>query len=50
VFGGGDVGVDTEGVDKASRVDVLTEASYFGLPMVLAKVILQRCLAKAMLV
>jgi hypothetical protein len=29
---------------------VLTEASYFGLPKVLAKVVLQRCLAKAMLV
>jgi len=44
VFGGGDVGVDAEGVDKAPRVDVLTKASYFGLSMV----VLQRCLVKAM--
>jgi hypothetical protein len=40
VFGGDDVGVDAKSVGKAPRVDVLTEASCFGLPMVLAKVLL----------
>jgi hypothetical protein len=40
VFGGDDVGVDAESVSEAPHVDVLMEASCFGLPMLLAKVLL----------